>query len=77
MPEGARPRPESAVELSPRNVRALLHYRRCKAVGRFPADPIVERNAAVIAHVEAEARDWRQRADQAAALAALTAAGRK
>lgn len=40
------------VELSPRNAQALDHYQRCKAVGRFPHDAIVERNAGIIRCLE-------------------------
>lgn len=31
------------------------HYRRCKAVGRFPEDDLVEHNAAIIRAAEDEA----------------------
>lgn len=41
-----------ASDLSPKNRKALEHYRRCRAVGRFPVDPIVERNAAIIREIE-------------------------
>lgn len=40
--------PEKAVELNERNWQALIHYLKCRAVGRFPDDPWVERNAMVI-----------------------------
>lgn len=39
---------DKAVELSERNWLALIHYLKCRAVGRFPADPWVERNAMII-----------------------------
>lgn len=34
--------------LSPENCRAFDHYMECHAVGEFPPDPIVKRNAAII-----------------------------
>jgi hypothetical protein len=40
-----------AEELSLRNQQALRHYRECAAVGSFPDDPIVRRNAALIREV--------------------------
>lgn len=40
-----------AQELSERNLLALQHYQRCKAVGQFPDDALVRRNAAIIAGV--------------------------
>jgi hypothetical protein len=55
VPRGARgPRPAEAVELSDRNWLAWQHYRECRAIGRFPDDPIVRRNAAIIRDVEDE-----------------------
>lgn len=45
----------NAVELSRKNFEAFLHWKGCKAVGRFPDDPIVERNAVVIQDV---VNDW-------------------
>ncbi len=52
--------PEAGRELSTRNWRAYEHYQRCRAVGRFPHDPIVEQNAAIIRKVEDEAAEYRQ-----------------
>lgn len=46
-----------ACDLLPRHRTAFAHYRRCKAVGRFPEDEIVERNAALFA----EAERWAER----------------
>ena len=40
-----------AVELSDRNRAAFRHWRECKAVGRWPEDSIVRRNAALIQQV--------------------------
>jgi len=45
--------PEADVALWPHNAAAYEHYRRCKAVCRFPEDSLVEANAAIIAEVEA------------------------
>lgn len=47
-------KPGGDVALWPHNEAAYNHYRRCKAVGRFPMDEVVEHNAAVIAEVEAQ-----------------------
>jgi len=74
---GDPPRPTSAQELSERNAAAFLHYRRCKAVGRFPSDPIVERNAAFILQVEDEAHQDRDRVHQLEQLTMILASGRK
>ncbi len=45
--------PTAGIALWPHNELAYQHYQRCKAVGRFPDDPVVEGNAAIIAEVEA------------------------
>ena len=50
----AKGTPDAGRELSDRNWAAWGHYRECKAVGQFPDDPIVRRNAAIIAGVERE-----------------------
>jgi hypothetical protein len=53
--------PEDSRELSPENRLAYEHYVQCKAVGRFPDDEIVERNAGIIRSVEdAHARKVQQ-----------------
>lgn len=49
---GDPPEPESAQDLSAKNRLAYLHYLECSAVGSFPADAIVRRNAAVIRGAE-------------------------
>lgn len=46
--------PDADVALWPHNLAAYEHYKRCKAVGRFPADSIIEANAAIIADVESQ-----------------------
>ena len=43
---------KDAIEPSQRSRDAYAHYRMCKATGRFPDDPIVLANAAIIASVE-------------------------
>lgn len=40
--------PEAGRELSEKNSSALHHYMECRAVGMFPDDPIVRRNAMMI-----------------------------
>jgi Pyruvate/2-oxoacid:ferredoxin oxidoreductase delta subunit len=40
--------PENPKSLSSKNMHAYLHYLECQAVGQFPDDPIVRRNAATI-----------------------------
>ena len=40
--------PERPLELSPHNRQAFRHYQECIAVGHFPDDAIVRRNALVI-----------------------------
>lgn len=72
VPKGDAPRRSSAVELSDRNYLAWTHYRRCKAVNRFPADGLVERCAALIAGVEAEAAEERTHSRHLELVAALS-----
>ena len=54
---GAPPNPSSAVELTDSTLLTLQHYRECQAVGRFPDDPIVRRNAVIIRDIESEVED--------------------
>ena len=56
IPKGAEPVPENAEELSERNWLAYQHYLECKAVGKFPGDSMVRRNAMLIRQVEDSAR---------------------
>ena len=44
--------PNPAAELSAWNWQAYEHYCECKAVGQFPDDAIVRRNAGLIRMVE-------------------------
>lgn len=59
VPEADRT-PRTAVELSEKNWAALRHYRECRATGRFPDDPLVNRNAALIRQAEDVADDVRR-----------------
>jgi hypothetical protein len=54
QPEGRCPKgtPETSLALTERNRKAWEHYLECKAVGRFPDDPIVRRNAGLIRQIE-------------------------
>ncbi len=60
--------PLAGSDLTEKNTRAYLHYLECKAVGDFPDDAIVRRNAAAI-RVAEDRFEQRQRYE-AAALAA-------
>lgn len=51
--------PDAGIELSGRNREALEHYLECRAVGQFPQDPIVARNARLI-RAEYDAHDAAQ-----------------
>ncbi|AWM35908.1 hypothetical protein GobsT_63590 [Gemmata obscuriglobus] len=52
---GDEPVPASAQDLSEKNRAAYLHFLECDAVGAFPPDPIVRRNAAIIRGARAAA----------------------
>jgi hypothetical protein len=43
---------QDGLELSAKNQQAYHHYLECKAVGRFPEDAIVIRNAGLIRQAE-------------------------
>lgn len=51
---------EFAEEISDKNYQAFKFHLRCKAVGHFPDDPIVARNAEVIESVIESIRDAKQ-----------------
>jgi len=51
---------ENPISLTPQNERAVIHYRECAAVGTFPDDPIVRRNAAIIRSIEQAVERSRQ-----------------
>jgi hypothetical protein len=45
---GDEPRPDNASGfILPRHQEAYEHYEECRAIGHFPDDPIVARNAAI------------------------------
>jgi hypothetical protein len=52
----------------------VLHYQECRAVGQFPDDAIVRRNAAII-RAATDAAEAQQRAKQLGPIAALLAMG--
>ena len=54
VPDGERS-PSTAVELSDANFLAYRHHGECAAVGDFPADDVVRRNAGVIRRIEKDA----------------------
>lgn len=56
----AKGTPEDSRALTPSNWLCYEHYRKCKAVGRFPLDELVAHHAAVIAEVEREAWETKQ-----------------
>ena len=43
--------PEASKALTEKNRKAFAHYLECRAVGQFPVDGIVRRNAAIIRQV--------------------------
>ena len=53
--------PESNIALTEQNLQAWRYIRECRAVGRFPDDPIVRRNASLVEWAEQSVRDGRQR----------------
>jgi hypothetical protein len=46
--------------LSPSNLLCYQHYQRCKFVGLWPGDPLVQYHARVIQRVEQECSEIRQ-----------------
>jgi hypothetical protein len=48
IPDDAPKHWSSAQELSEKNRKAYRHYLHCRAVRRWPKDPIVERNAMIL-----------------------------
>lgn len=73
IPAGEPKCPAFAVELTTRTIEAILHYRECKAVGQFPNDQIVRQNAAVIAQIDEDVKEERQRRNQRDAAADMIA----
>ena len=64
--------PTAGIALSRVNELVYTHYLECKAVGSFPDDPIVRRNAAIISEVERQIEEEKQ----CQLLTTLLAAGR-
>ena len=62
--------PERQKSLTERNWKAWFHYQECRAVGVFPDDAIVRRNAATI-RAATDAAEGQQRAKQLGPIAAL------
>ena len=62
---------ENPIVLWPRHYATLAHYDQCKAVGRFPDDPIVLRNAAIIHAIEEAIVVKTQQANQQMMLAMI------
>lgn len=52
IPPGTPPLPENAVELTEEHRETVRFYRECRAVGQFPADPIVRWAAATLRAAE-------------------------
>jgi hypothetical protein len=54
-PKAVDHRQTPEADLSDRNWAAWQHYQQCKAVGQFPHDAVVRRNAGLIRQVEDQA----------------------
>ncbi|QDU06832.1 hypothetical protein [Gimesia aquarii] len=52
--------PENPKVLSPKNMQAYQHWKECKAVGQFPDDEIVKRNAAMIQEIHDQSKELKQ-----------------
>lgn len=52
IPEGKPKERRYAVELSVKNRRAWQHWRECRAIGQFPDDPVVRRNAEILQAIQ-------------------------
>lgn len=50
----AKVAPDAGIELSESNRQAYRHYRQCRAIGRFPDDPLVIEHAEIIRAIEDE-----------------------
>lgn len=66
--------PENPRSLNEANERAYEHYRECKAIGEFPKDSIVIRNAVIISEVleEIEAEEKNQMQDMLKAIVGVS-----
>ncbi len=63
--------PENPRTLSPENELCYEHYRECKAIGQFPDDAVIRRNAAIISDVLEDAKEHRDQQFQSALLRAM------
>lgn len=66
--------PDNRRALSPRNVQCYEHYMECAAVGQFPDDAVVRRNAGLIRFAEMTAQrihQWEMLQHQKIILSAL------
>lgn len=55
--------PEEPKSLNEHNQECYRHYCECRAVGQFPDDPVVRRNAAVIREIQDEYERTRGRSE--------------
>jgi hypothetical protein len=66
------PVPSNAVEWTDRSWRTWRFHQRCKAVGDWPDDAIVRRNAALIESTLEDVRDSRARGSEETLTTLLT-----
>lgn len=67
--------PEKPNTLNAANQQCYDHYRECRAVGQFPDDPVVKRNAAIIRGIMDEI-DRAKQTDFIDAVIMIAAAGK-
>lgn len=60
--------PEQSKALTEQNLQAYEHHMECKAVGQFPDDPIVRRNAMLIEAVREQVAEFRRQEFETAVL---------
>ncbi len=70
IPLGEPPSPIYAQDLTEQNAQAYQHYLECRAVGQWPEDEIVRRNASFVRQVEDQVQQSRsgQKLDMIATL---------
>ena len=71
IPPGEEKAPSSAIELNEKNTAAYFHYLECRAVGEFPRDAIVQRNASLIRAAEDQSARVQQMRSGLATIAGL------
>jgi hypothetical protein len=72
VPPGTpNPSPADAIELSEQHRQTVRHYRECRAVGRFPDDPLVRWAAAIIRSAEDHCERVSNQRAQLTALSAI------